>query len=190
MGVCTLAVSHRRTVNQGTWPSSKTFLALVQELTMSSAKNGRMLLGCLPLPVSPQPAKEHRVVQQQHVHPLTPLAPQAFCPPSCWITVWVPQVSHMLLTAAYYLITDCATGFFTMAVYLLGWATPPMFQAPPLQVPQSPNQSAQPAPKFAGNGKLFLIPQKVHYLKILPGGSNLCSLLRILCIRGLGCILT
>lgn len=30
-----------------------------------------------------------------------------------------------------------------------GWATPPMFQAPPLQVPQSPNQSAQPAPKFA-----------------------------------------
>ncbi|XP_005943434.1 islet cell autoantigen 1-like isoform X3 [Haplochromis burtoni] len=32
-----------------------------------------------------------------------------------------------------------------------GWATPPMFQAPPLQVPQSPNQSAQPAPKFAGN---------------------------------------
>ncbi|XP_063322406.1 islet cell autoantigen 1-like isoform X2 [Pelmatolapia mariae] len=30
-----------------------------------------------------------------------------------------------------------------------GWATPPMFQAPPLQVPQSPNQSAQPAPKSA-----------------------------------------
>ncbi|CAI5649009.1 islet cell autoantigen 1-like isoform X4 [Oreochromis niloticus] len=32
-----------------------------------------------------------------------------------------------------------------------GWATPPMFKAPPLQVPQSPNQSAQPAPKSAGN---------------------------------------
>ncbi|XP_069579402.1 islet cell autoantigen 1-like isoform X2 [Brachyistius frenatus] len=30
-----------------------------------------------------------------------------------------------------------------------GWATPPMFQAPPLQPPPGPNQSAQPAPSPA-----------------------------------------
>lgn len=32
-----------------------------------------------------------------------------------------------------------------------GWATPPMFQAPPLQPPPGPNQSAQPAPSAATN---------------------------------------
>uniref|UniRef100_A0AAQ5XSQ4 AH domain-containing protein n=1 Tax=Amphiprion ocellaris TaxID=80972 RepID=A0AAQ5XSQ4_AMPOC len=32
-----------------------------------------------------------------------------------------------------------------------GWATPPMFQAPPLQPPPGPNQSAQPAPSSTTN---------------------------------------
>lgn len=32
-----------------------------------------------------------------------------------------------------------------------GWATPPMFQAPPLQTAPSPNQSAQSAPRAAAN---------------------------------------
>lgn len=32
-----------------------------------------------------------------------------------------------------------------------GWATPPMFQAPPLQPPTGPNQSAQPAPTSTTN---------------------------------------
>lgn len=38
---------------------------------------------------------------------------------------------------------------------LLGWSTPPMFQAPPMQHP-GPNQSAQPTPSSAANGKDFV----------------------------------
>ncbi|CAN9498337.1 unnamed protein product [Ophioblennius macclurei] len=33
-----------------------------------------------------------------------------------------------------------------------GWATPPMFQAPPMQPPPGPNQPAQPAPSSAAHG--------------------------------------
>lgn len=38
----------------------------------------------------------------------------------------------------------------------LGWSTPPMFQAPPLQPPSGQTQSAQTAPSSAANGMLVL----------------------------------
>lgn len=45
--------------------------------------------------------------------------------------------------------------FILLLLCVLGWSTPPMFQAPPLQPPSGQNQSAQPAPGSAANRKLY-----------------------------------
>lgn len=45
---------------------------------------------------------------------------------------------------------------FLTLLCLLGWSTPPMFQAPPLQPPPDYSQSAQPAPSPAANGMFLL----------------------------------
>lgn len=69
----------------------------------------------------------------------------------------------------------CAFYIFKVLLHLLGWATPPMFQAPPLQPPAGQSQSAQPAPGSAANGKLLL--ESVHnlYFYLCEFKPKLCS---------------
>lgn len=94
-----------------------------------------------------------------------PTAPPASSPPSP--TSFLPSqlLDHSLSTTGELhrplldVSAHCSTQSQTSGLKLFpvccpsGWATPPMFQAPPLQPPSAQNPSAPPVPASAANGE-------------------------------------